>query len=106
MDYPALFLATAALALGTVLVLWLISIPLRDVSIIDMAFASILAAIGMLAMYLSGTVAPLQLMLAGMVLLWALRMSWYLLRRNWGTVRTPATPDCATGWIMIAPLSG
>ena len=89
MDYPGLFLATAALALGAVLVLWLISIPLRDVSIIDMAFASILAAIGMLAMYLSGTVAPLQLMMAGMVLLWALRMSWHLLRRNWGHGEDP-----------------
>ncbi|RLQ22537.1 DUF1295 domain-containing protein [Seongchinamella sediminis] len=89
MDYPSLFLATAALALAAVLLLWLVSIPLRDVSIIDMAFAGILAAIGILALYLSGVLAPLQLILAAMVLLWALRMSWHLLRRNWGHGEDP-----------------
>ncbi len=39
------FAATAGIALGAVLLLWLLSIPLRDVSIIDMAFAAIIAAL-------------------------------------------------------------
>ncbi|GAB3273237.1 DUF1295 domain-containing protein [Parahaliea aestuarii] len=89
MDYPALLFATAAFAFGAVLLLWLLSIPLRDVSIIDMAFAGILAGIGVLAFVLAGTIAPLQLMLLGMVLAWALRMSWHLLRRNWGHGEDP-----------------
>lgn len=89
MSYPELFLATAALALAAVLLLWLLSIPLRDVSIIDMAFSGILTAIAVLAYVLAGTDSPLQWMLLGMVGLWALRMSWHLLRRNWGHGEDP-----------------
>ncbi|WP_116367005.1 DUF1295 domain-containing protein [Parahaliea mediterranea] len=109
MDYPGLFLATAALALGAVLLLWLLSIPLRDVSIIDMAFAGILAGIAVLAYVLADTIAPLQLMLLGMVLAWALRMSAHLLRRNWGhgedpryaRLRTWVDNDRAFIWLSL-----
>ena len=79
-----LLVATAGIALGLVVSLWLLSIPLRDVSIIDMAFSGLIALL-LLAAYRiadSGGIVP-GLMVA-LVLVWAARMTIYLVHRNWG----------------------
>lgn len=71
-------------AMGAVLLLWLISIPLRDVSIIDMFFAVILFAITAVSFVIGdGVVARKQLLLI-LVGLWALRITVHLIKRNWG----------------------
>ena len=62
MDWPgqsieALVLLNLAIIMGSVLILWLISIPLRDVSIIDMAFAVILLAVASCGYWLGPGVA-------------------------------------------------
>ncbi|HKL64438.1 MAG TPA: hypothetical protein VJ883_13785, partial [Woeseiaceae bacterium] len=44
-DTGLVLLVNLGVTMGAVLVLWLISIPLRDVSIIDMAFAVILLTV-------------------------------------------------------------
>ena len=46
--------ATAGAALALVLLLWLISIPLRDISIIDMAFSGLVAILLLLAWRVAG----------------------------------------------------
>ena len=76
-------------AIGAVLLLWLVSIPLRDVSIIDMFFAVILFAITAVSFVIGdGVVARKQLLLV-LVGLWALRITVHLVRRNWGHGEDP-----------------
>ena len=89
MDLLALFGATAAVALGCALALWLASIPLRDVSIIDMFFALIIVAITLTAFTLADEHQTLQWLLLAMVSLWALRITAYLIGRNWGHGEDP-----------------
>lgn len=78
-----------AVALGAVLALWLASIPLRDVSIIDMVFGVIMTAIVATSWYRGGHVHPSATLLLGLVVLWALRMTVHLVRRNWGHGEDP-----------------
>jgi steroid 5-alpha reductase family enzyme len=89
MDLLTLFSATAAVALGCALALWLASIPLRDVSIIDMFFALIIVAITLTAFALAPAYNTLQWVLLAMVSLWALRITAHLIGRNWGHGEDP-----------------
>lgn len=84
MDFTTIALASATIALLAVVGLWLISIPLRDVSIIDMAFAAILLAIALASFSLAPATGPLHWTLLLMVTLWSLRMTAHLVKRNWG----------------------
>lgn len=83
-DLGFLLIVNFGVAMVAVLLLWLISIPLRDASIIDMFFAVIIFAIASVS-YLLGNGAParktLVLFLVG---IWALRITVHLIRRNWG----------------------
>ena len=82
--YNRTILLNFAIIGGSVLVLWLISIRVRDVSIIDMAFASILLAVTCCGYYFgNGLEARKQLILA-LVAIWAFRITLHLVRRNWG----------------------
>lgn len=102
-------LINLAIIMGSVLILWLISIPLRDVSIIDMAFALILLAVTYSGFALgSGVVARKQLILT-LVGIWAIRITWHLVRRNWGhgedvrysKLRTWVNDDRAFVWLSL-----
>ncbi|MEM9759173.1 MAG: DUF1295 domain-containing protein [Pseudomonadota bacterium] len=77
-------LANLGVALGAVLGLWLLSIPLRDVSIIDMVFGVIMSTIVALSWLRGGSAHPAAHIMLALVLLWALRMTTHLVRRNWG----------------------
>lgn len=76
--------STAATALALVLLLWLISIPLRDVSIIDMAFAAIIALVLVVAWWRAQAQGVVPGLIVLLVCVWALRLTVYLVRRNWG----------------------
>jgi steroid 5-alpha reductase family enzyme len=85
-----LLLATNfGVAIGAVLLLWLISIPLRDVSIIDMFFAVILFAITAVSFVIGDGVAARKQLLLVLVGLWALRITVHLIKRNWGHGEDP-----------------
>lgn len=88
-DLLLLFSATVPMALGCAIGLWLASIPLRDVSIIDMFFALIIVAITLTAFALAPLRGPLQWLLLAMVLVWALRITAHLIGRNWGHGEDP-----------------
>ena len=79
-DLLTTFAFTGITSLVLVLALWLASIPLRDVSIIDMAFSSLIALLVWLAWWLNGTEGAVPGLLLMLVLVWALRMTAYLLR--------------------------
>lgn len=114
MDWPGqsvttLLLLNLAVIMGSALILWLISIPLKDVSIIDMAFAVILLAVATCGYWLGpGVTARKQLILL-LVGIWAVRITWHLVRRNWGhgedvrysKLRTWADDDRAFVWLSL-----
>lgn len=84
-----LFALNLGVAIAAVLVLWLISIPLRDVSIIDMAFALIFGLIGTVS-YAVGEGAPVRKSALALLLgIWAIRITFHLVRRNWGRGEDP-----------------
>ena len=89
LDISSLLAVNFAVAMGAVLFLWLISIPIRDVSIIDMFFAVILMAIGLVS-FLLGDGAPARKMLVMALLgIWGVRITVHLIRRNWGHGEDP-----------------
>jgi steroid 5-alpha reductase family enzyme len=80
---------TAAIALALVLLLWLASIPLRDVSIIDMVFAALVAALVVAAYWATGARGVIPTLTVILVLVWSARMTAYLVWRNWGHGEDP-----------------
>ena len=89
---------TATLAFLVVLLLWLLSILLRDVSIIDMAFSSIIALLLLVAYWQVNTEGVIPGLLVVLVLIWASRMSIYLIWRNWGYGEDPRYTRLR-GWV-------
>ncbi len=79
-----IFPLNLGIIMGCVVLLWLISIPIKDVSIIDMAFALILLGAASSAYLLGPGVENRKQLIVGLVALWALRITWHLVRRNWG----------------------
>lgn len=101
--------ANLLLALVSVLVLWLISIVIRDVSIIDMFFGVILFAITVNTFLLSDGVLVRKQLLVLLVGIWMLRITIHLVRRNWGhgedprysKLRTWVNDDRAFVWLSL-----
>ena len=77
------------LTLGAVLVLWLISILIRDVSIIDMVFGVILFAVTVNTYFLAEGVEQRKQLLLLLVGIWMIRITAHLVRRNWGHGEDP-----------------
>ena len=73
-----------AIIFASVLLLWLASIALRDVSIIDMAFAVILWLVTAASYTMGGGTAERKQLILALVTVWAIRITWHLVRRNWG----------------------
>jgi len=84
LEFGLLLAINLGVAIGSVLLLWLISIPIRDVSIIDMFFAVILMAITTVSFFLGNGAFDRKLLVLGMVGIWALRITVHLIQRNWG----------------------
>jgi steroid 5-alpha reductase family enzyme len=76
------------LGLGVILtvmvVMWLISVKLRDASIVDPYWGSGLVLLAWLYFFLEDAQTPRKWLVAGLVTLWGLRLSLHLLRRNRG----------------------
>jgi len=77
-------LATLALALGAMLALWVLSLRLRDASIVDVWWGPGFALLAGAAFLLSDASAPRQVLALALVSLWGLRLGAYLLWRNAG----------------------
>lgn len=102
-------LVNLGVTLGAVVVLWLISIPLRDVSIIDMAFALILLAVTGTTYAMTDGAEPRKNLILVLVALWALRITAHLVARNWGhgedprytKLRSWVSDDRAFVWLSL-----
>ncbi len=83
-DIGFLLTINFAVAIGSVLLLWLISIVIRDASIIDMFFGVILLAITAVSFMAGDGVQARKLLILALVGIWCLRITVHLIRRNWG----------------------
>lgn len=79
----------AGVVFAAVLLLWIISIPLRNVSIIDMFFAVILFAVALASYLMADGVAVRKQLIVALVGIWAARITIHLIRRNWGHGEDP-----------------
>lgn len=108
-DTVPVLLVNLGVTLGAVVVLWLISIPLRDVSIIDMAFALILLAVTGTTYAMTDGAEPRKNLILVLVALWALRITAHLVARNWGhgedprytKLRSWVSDDRAFVWLSL-----
>jgi steroid 5-alpha reductase family enzyme len=76
-------------AIAAVLLLWVVSIPIRDVSIIDMFFPVILLSITAVSFLIGNGAADRRLLVMLLVGIWSLRITVHLVRRNWGHGEDP-----------------
>jgi steroid 5-alpha reductase family enzyme len=82
--------AAFAFALTAMAALWLVSLRLRDASIVDLWWGPGITALVFVAYAAAGGgVHPRRLLLLGMVTVWGLRLGAHLLRRNAGRGEDP-----------------
>jgi steroid 5-alpha reductase family enzyme len=80
-----LYLAVSGVILGLMTLLWLLSLRLRDSSIVDIFWGTGFVVANWTAFALAGR-APdwRQWLLSALVTVWGVRLSLHVLRRNWG----------------------
>ena len=69
--------------------LWLVSIRVRDASIIDMFFGFIMLGIAGISFALGDGAMARKALVLTLVAVWALRISYHLIKRNWGHGEDP-----------------
>jgi steroid 5-alpha reductase family enzyme len=77
-------LSTAVVVTLALVALWLLSLVLRDASIVDPFWGLGFVGVAWLSLALNGAT-PRVALLVALTTLWGLRLSLYLLWRNWGT---------------------
>ena len=81
-------IASAWTALATLLVLmtivWVVSLRLRDASIVDIVWGPAIALTTWIYMLNAVTTTDRQFVVVGLIHLWAIRLVTHLARRNWG----------------------
>ena len=88
-EYIDLFAYTFLAVLTIFVVFWLISIPLKDVSIVDMIWAPACALPGWIAFCVTDGAEPRKLLITALVTFWAIRLCWHITKRNWGHGEDP-----------------
>jgi steroid 5-alpha reductase family enzyme len=85
MNFLAIWTAAGAIILGLMIVLWMVSLWVRDSSIVDSFWGTgfVVATWFYLTQTLGGA-EPRRWLTATLVTIWGLRLSIYILRRNWG----------------------
>lgn len=84
-----LFVLSAAVIGGTMVLLWLLSLWLRDSSIVDIAWGPLFVLVAAIGAVLGVGWPGRQLLLLGVVGLWGLRLGWHIYRRNRGKGEDP-----------------
>jgi len=95
--------ATGAIILGLMTALWLVSLRLRDSSVVDGFWGGgfVIATWFYFAQTPDGS-EPRRWLIAALVTVWGLRLSTYILRRNWGKGEDPRyakwREEAGTAW--------
>jgi len=95
-------LLTAAIVAGCMVVLWIISLVLKNVSIVDLFWGAGFVVIAWTSLW-SGSTSDRSLLISGLTTLWGLRLAIYLTWRNHGRGEDPryvamAAPHGAAWW--------
>ena len=85
MNFGLLFLTLGLVILGLMTVLWLVSLALKNSSIVDIFWGAgfVISAWTAFALTPDGF-GPRKWLLCGLVTIWGLRLSLHILTRNWG----------------------
>ena len=83
-DLAGLLFGNLALLLAALLALWAVSVRIRDASIIDIAWGPACALGPLLTLMRADGASPRDMILAGLVSLWAARLALHLAQRNLG----------------------
>jgi steroid 5-alpha reductase family enzyme len=89
METAAALATTLGLALAAMLLLWAVSLALRDASIVDIWWGPGIAAVVAAAFASGGGAHPRSVLLLALVVLWGLRLGGHLLWRNAGRGEDP-----------------
>lgn len=84
MTLPALYLLVGSTVIGLMMLLWLVSLLLRNSSIVDIFWGAGFVIAVWLAYALGSGYPGRKILLAILVTIWGLRLSLHILRRNWG----------------------
>jgi steroid 5-alpha reductase family enzyme len=83
-EFLSLAASNLALTMGLMVVLWAVSLALRDSSIADIYWGMGLVVSAWFTWLVSEGAAPRRTLVLTLVSLWGLRLSGYILWRNWG----------------------
>jgi len=85
MDFLGIWLMAGGVVLGLMILLWLLSLALRNASIVDIFWGTGFVIVAWAAfVFTPDGFLPRKLLLAALVTIWGLRLSIHILRRNWG----------------------
>lgn len=88
-ELPVVLGTTLIITLACMFVLWLISMPLRNASIVDIFWGPGFGIIAIVTWYLAEGAAPRQHLLTVLTVVWAARLGLYLAWRNIGHGEDP-----------------
>lgn len=77
-------LITLGCIAGCMTILWLVSLPLRDASIVDPFWGLGFVIVAWVAIGLNSPITARDWLMAALTTLWGMRLSLFLLWRNWG----------------------
>jgi steroid 5-alpha reductase family enzyme len=75
---------SAAVVFGAVTLLWAISVAAKDASLVDIFWGFGFLLVGAVCLYLAPVKTPYLILLAAMPIIWGLRLTLYLAKRNLG----------------------
>ncbi|MFK8138108.1 MAG: DUF1295 domain-containing protein [Bdellovibrionales bacterium] len=84
MEFWSLVFQTSFVVFSSMALLWLLSVILKNVSIVDIFWGSSFSVAALSYMYQSSPLGPSQLFFLGAIFMWATRLSLYLAFRNYG----------------------
>jgi steroid 5-alpha reductase family enzyme len=85
MDFLSIYFIVGLVVLGLMTLLWLLSLALKNSSIVDIFWGTGFVVTAWVAFLLTpGGFVMRKLLLAALVTIWGLRLSLYILWRNWG----------------------
>lgn len=83
-DFAFTFAATSTVMLAAMLALWLVSLAIKNVAIVDVFWGLGFILIAAVAAACNGPPTARMLLLLAMTSVWGVRLAAYLLYRNWG----------------------
>lgn len=84
MPLPTLLLTNVAVIAAMMLALWLLSVLRRDASVVDPFWGFGFAVVAWSSLLATGRNEPRTWLIVALVTIWGMRLSGYLLWRNWG----------------------